>query len=38
LSYCSVKKKYRKFENLYIPNIDLPILPQENIWTDPGNI
>ncbi len=24
--------------NLYIPMIGLPILPQENMWTDPGNI
>jgi hypothetical protein len=24
--------------NLYIPTIDLPILLQENMWTDPGNI
>ena len=23
---------------LYIPTIDLPILLQENMWTDPGNI
>jgi hypothetical protein len=23
---------------LYIPMIDLPILLQENMWTDPGNI
>ncbi len=22
---------------LYIPTIDLPILQQENMWTDPGN-
>jgi hypothetical protein len=24
--------------NLYIPTMDLPILLQENMWTDPGNI
>jgi hypothetical protein len=24
--------------DLYIPMIGLPILVQENIWTDPGNI
>ena len=24
--------------DLYIPTIDLPILLQENMWTDPGNI
>ncbi len=24
--------------DLYIPMIDLPILLQENMWTDPGNI
>jgi hypothetical protein len=24
--------------DLYIPTIGLPILLQENIWTDPGNI
>jgi hypothetical protein len=24
--------------NLYVPTIDLPILPQENMCTDPGNI
>ncbi len=24
--------------DLYIPAIDLPILLQENMWTDPGNI
>jgi hypothetical protein len=24
--------------DLYIPKIDLPILLQENMWTDPGNI
>ncbi len=24
--------------DLYIPTIDLPILMQENMWTDPGNI
>jgi hypothetical protein len=24
--------------NLYIPTIDLPILLQGNMWTDPGNI
>ncbi len=24
--------------NLYVPTIGLPILPQENMWTDPGNI
>ncbi len=24
--------------NFYIPTIDLPILLQENMWTDPGNI
>jgi hypothetical protein len=24
--------------DLYIPSIGLPILLQENIWTDPGNI
>ncbi len=24
--------------NLYIPTIDLPILLQENMWTNPGNI
>ncbi len=24
--------------DLYIPTVDLPILLQENIWTDPGNI
>jgi hypothetical protein len=24
--------------DLYIPTIDLPILWQENMWTDPGNI
>jgi len=24
--------------DLYIPTIDLPILLQENKWTDPGNI
>ncbi len=24
--------------DLYIPNIGLPILLQENMWTDPGNI
>jgi hypothetical protein len=24
--------------NLYIPTIGLPILLQENMWTDPGNI
>ncbi len=24
--------------DLYIPRIDLPILLQENMWTDPGNI
>ncbi len=23
--------------DLYIPTIDLPILLQENMWTDPGN-
>jgi hypothetical protein len=23
--------------NLYIPTIGLPILLQENMWTDPGN-
>ncbi len=25
-------------KDLYIPMIDLPILLQENMWTDPGNI
>jgi hypothetical protein len=25
-------------KDLYIPMIDLPILQQENMWTDPGNI
>jgi hypothetical protein len=24
--------------DLYIPTIDLPILLQENLWTDPWNI
>ncbi len=24
--------------DLYIPTIGLPILLQENMWTDPGNI
>jgi hypothetical protein len=24
--------------DLYIPAIGLPILPQENMWTDPRNI
>jgi hypothetical protein len=24
--------------DLYIPTISLPILLQENMWTDPGNI
>jgi hypothetical protein len=24
--------------HLYIPKIGLPILPQENMWTDPVNI
>jgi hypothetical protein len=24
--------------NLYIPTIDLPVLLQENMWTDPKNI
>jgi hypothetical protein len=24
--------------DLYIPRIGLPILLQENMWTDPGNI
>jgi hypothetical protein len=24
--------------DFYIPTIDLPILLQENMWTDPGNI
>ncbi len=24
--------------DLYIPTMDLPILLQENIWTDPGNL
>jgi hypothetical protein len=24
--------------DLYIPTIDLPVLRQENMWTDPGNI
>ncbi len=24
--------------DLYIPTMDLPILLQENMWTDPGNI
>jgi hypothetical protein len=24
--------------DLYIPKINLPILPQENRWTEPGNI
>jgi hypothetical protein len=24
--------------DLYTPTIDLPILPQENMWTDPVNI
>jgi hypothetical protein len=24
--------------DLYIPTIDLPILMQENMWTNPGNI
>jgi hypothetical protein len=25
-------------DDLYIPTIDLPILLQENLWTDPRNI
>ncbi len=24
--------------DIYIPTIGLPILQQENMWTDPGNI
>jgi hypothetical protein len=29
---------YMSVSDLYIPTIDLPILRQENMWTDPGNI
>ena len=29
---------YVSVSDLYIPMISLPILLQENIWTDPGNI
>jgi hypothetical protein len=25
-------------EHLYIPTMGLPILLQENMWTDPGNL
>jgi hypothetical protein len=40
----TAKTQYRKFEtniprsDLYIHTIGLPILLQENMWTDPGNI
>jgi hypothetical protein len=27
---------YESVSDLYIPMIDLPILLQENMWTDPG--
>jgi hypothetical protein len=29
---------YVSLSDLYIPTIDLPILLQENMWTDPGII
>jgi hypothetical protein len=29
---------YVSVSDLYIPPIDLTILLQENMWTDPGNI
>jgi hypothetical protein len=29
---------YVSVSNLYIPMIGMPILLQENMWTDPGNI
>jgi hypothetical protein len=29
---------YASVSDLYIPTIDLPILQQENMWTDPWNI
>ncbi len=29
---------YVSVSDLYIPTIGLPILLQENMWTDPGNI
>jgi hypothetical protein len=29
---------YVSVSNLYIPRIGLPILLQENMWTDSGNI
>ncbi len=45
---CSQKKELRALRpnfhihvsvsDLYIPTIDLPILLQENMWTDPGNL
>ncbi len=29
---------HESVSDLYIPTIGLPILLQENLWTDPGNI
>ncbi len=37
--YYTAKKQYQKFEtNIHRKGICLPILLQENMWADPGNI